>query len=546
MRITQTACLTVLTATAWGGALAQLPRFPQGGMIADYSANLREAIPRADGIRHTDTHGLIEKLQELHATTFFYLLESTHAEWDDFRNEFVPAAQQAGIDVWAYLVPPSECCAQPFGTDYIRWATELATLSTRYPNVKGFAIDDFQWNLDFFTPEFTGRMVQAAKAVNPSLLFFPQVYWKRSTDASFLDAYTPWIDGLIMAYRDDPYTNTYRSDSFSQQIAQSEEMLAARHKALVLMVYCHPLGRNPLPPPADYISKLVGAGMRDMQAGKLYGVVTYVLDKGDQPAPPSLNQSHSGSGRATFLIAGPLPDVGKSGEISRAISVDPAARGYALSFWHTEFFTRAPVGFYSQQVLLDDQVVWEQDIAQGPPRQWRKERVNVAHALAGKKTASLRFRVVSKQPVQNLELSVGFDDIEAEGFRVEDPGFENQTGWATRSDTPAILPLIYTFDPQLPIEAFRAVRDLYGPYALVQSAYQSCASSRMEKKAAAILRTWQAANYPQAAHLADSLAKAAGGRGCERLAGQARRVAEDLGKSHRMNLGGQAGNPKQP
>lgn len=358
--------LAAALATAGGAADgADVAGFPRGGMIADYHAELREQNPRADGVRHFDTPVLIEKLKELHATAFFFLIHSQPSDWDDFKDEFVPAAQRAGIDAWAYLVPPSECCAMPFGNDYVRWASELATLSTHYPNLKGFAIDDFEYNLKLYTPEYIGNMVRAAKAVNPRFQFLPQVYWRVSTNASFLDSYAPVIDGLIMAYRDDPHTNTYRSTSFAEQIDKTEEMLAARHRALVLMVYCNPLGRNPVPPPAGYIGKLVRAGLEDMREGRLYGVVTYVLDKSGQPAKPSLNRAHSGSGRATFLLAGPIPVEGRSGEISRTISADPNVATYAVSFWHIHSATRGPQGVYSVQVLVDDQVVWEEDAAAG-------------------------------------------------------------------------------------------------------------------------------------------------------------------------------------
>lgn len=502
--------------------------FSREGMIADYHAEMREQNPRADGVRHFDTPALIEKLKELHVTAFFFLIHSQPSDWDDFKEEFVPAAQRVGIDAWAYLVPPSECCAMPFGNDYVRWATELATLSTRYPNLKGFAIDDFEYNLKLYTPEYIGNMVRAAKAVNPQFRFFPQVYWRVSTNPSFLDSYAPVIDGLIMAYRDDPHTNTYRSTSFEEQIGKTEEMLAARHLALVLMVYCNPLGRNPVPPPAAYIGKLVRAGLEDMREGKLFGVVTYVLDKGGQPAPPSLNRAHSGSGRATFLIAGPILVEGKSGEISRTISVDPNAAAYAVSFWHTHSATRAPQGVYSAQVLLDDRVVWEEDVAAGPPDQWRREHVEIGSALKGMNTATLRFRVTNKRRVTSLDMNLGFDDIGAEGFRLENPGFESDAGWTAKATDPAILPLTDIFDPLRPIRSFATVRDLYGPYALVQRAAQSCPQGRVNADADAFLRVWRAGDFLRAAGLANSLAKAAAKGRCTVLADQAQRVAADL------------------
>ncbi len=522
------AALLGAACSAWAGESEPLATFPRGGMIADYHAELREAAPRADGVRHIDTPALIAKLQDLHVTAFFFLIHSQPSDWEDLRSEFVPAAQRAGIDVWAYLVPPSECCANPFGNDYIRWATELAKLSLDHSNLKGFAIDDFQYNLKLYTPEYIGNMVRAAKAVNPHFLFFPLLYFKYATDPKFMDAYAPVIDGVIMAYRDDPYTNTYRSTSFADELAKTEEMLAAHHRALVLMIYCHPLGRNPIPPSAEYIGNLVGAGLRDMQAGKLYGVVTYVLDKSGEPEPPSLNRAHSGSGRATFILAGPIPEAGRTGEITGAVRVETNAPAYALGFWYTHSATKAKPGIYSVQALLDKQVVWQEDVTAGAPDQWRHVHVDVAAALTGRTTAELRFRVTNRQPISSLEMNLGFDDIEPEGFHVENPGFESQAGWTTPADTPAIFPLIDIFDPQRSIRAFRAVRNVYGPYSLVQRTDQSCAGDGMEQKADTFLHTWETGNSARAAASASSLAKTADARGCAVLATQARRVAADL------------------
>lgn len=91
-----------------------LPAAPAGGMLADYAGIITEDRPRADGHRHLDTPALIAKLRTLHANTYFYLVHGA-LEWEDFTNEFLPAAAKAGLDVWLYFVPPSECtsCSLP-------------------------------------------------------------------------------------------------------------------------------------------------------------------------------------------------------------------------------------------------------------------------------------------------------------------------------------------------------------------------------------------------------------------------------------------------
>lgn len=78
---------------------------PPSPFLGDYAGELREPRPRKDGVRHVDTPRLIQKLKELGVTHYFYLIWHAPTDWDDLRHEFLPAARQAGIDVWVYLVP---------------------------------------------------------------------------------------------------------------------------------------------------------------------------------------------------------------------------------------------------------------------------------------------------------------------------------------------------------------------------------------------------------------------------------------------------------
>ena len=80
-------------------------------VLGDYDREIREVTPRADGVRHVDTAATIGRLREAHATTYFYLILHAETDWTDLQDEFMPAAERAGIDVWVYLVPPSECCS---------------------------------------------------------------------------------------------------------------------------------------------------------------------------------------------------------------------------------------------------------------------------------------------------------------------------------------------------------------------------------------------------------------------------------------------------
>lgn len=171
--------------------------------IGDYDLELRK-----DG--RVDTDRMIQRLQDLGANTYMYLIWHRATDWEDLR-EFLPAAREAGITVWVYLVPPSETAAvheqfpysEPFRLDYVRWAEEIATLSLEHSNLVGWVIDDFWSNVQsgFFTPEYVQKFQSAAKGISPGLKFYVLLYptWGQ-IGAEFAQTMGPIVDGVVAAY----------------------------------------------------------------------------------------------------------------------------------------------------------------------------------------------------------------------------------------------------------------------------------------------------------------------------------------------------------
>src|SRR6516165_9211382 len=97
--------------------------------LADYDAELR----RPDG--HIDSDAMVRRLKELGVNTYYWLVWHAATDWDDL-HDFLPKAAKEGIDVWVYLVPPTESppkfsrnYSEPFRLDYVRWGQEIARLS---------------------------------------------------------------------------------------------------------------------------------------------------------------------------------------------------------------------------------------------------------------------------------------------------------------------------------------------------------------------------------------------------------------------------------
>ena len=167
--------------------------------LADYDSEPR----LANG--HVDCDTLLARLKELHVTTYYWLVWHAATDWDDLKL-FLPKAAQANLQVWVYLVPPTESPPQegnlysePFRLDYGRWAEEIARLSLQHTNLTGWVIDDFYANHEFFRPAAVRDIQKRAKGINPRLVFLPLMYYGEIR-RPFVENYREVIDGVVVAY----------------------------------------------------------------------------------------------------------------------------------------------------------------------------------------------------------------------------------------------------------------------------------------------------------------------------------------------------------
>lgn len=435
-------------------------------VIADYAGAIREPKARADGLLHVDTPALVAKLKELRVNTYVYLIWRSPSDWDDLRLEFLPAAQKAGINVWAYLVPPSECrphCSLPFEQDYIRWGEELARLSQAFPNLEAWAIDDFNYNFKFFTPEYLAKMREASKRINPRLAFLPQLYFQHITP-EFLKSYAPVIDGVIFAFRDDPYRNTLITATIREQLDRTSELLKAHNRALILMIYAARLSRAEAPPSPEYLRETVGAGLEYLKAGRIAGVCTYVLPKDPRPEPASLNRAHSGRGRALISVPGGVKtEAGAYAEVVTAAKPSPAtSRSISFQVRLTSPPPSGKRGVRFLQVLWNGAVAGEWDVAEWKAGEWTA--VSAGLPDFEEERSGLAFRLIDKTAAAAFPIDLSIDSIIPSGFRIADPGFERAGDWRIRRTSPAFLATVDVFDPERPIRCFEVVRELFANY----------------------------------------------------------------------------------
>ena len=343
---------SVVIVTASHSATAAVSPHLAGSIYADYAAPLREVATRSDGYDHVDTPALIQKLQAGNIKTYAFLVHSVPSDWDDFRLEFLPAAQAAHLNVWLYLTPPSETSPVPYTSNYVAWATAAAQLAQTYPVLNGFAMDDFNGNESFFTPAYVSNMVAAAYAINTNMVFLPvnydfthngiSSYLTADISPAFANAYGPYCGGVIF-----PYLNWTNKNDCSDELFQISNNAAIMNGAVCQLVVNFPSNTH--------------------------------SSAGDFSA---LNE--------TITNAAGFPNV-----------------PYPFPIRAFDDYNGATTGYHQLQVLVDGMVVWSRDVSGTNGVQ--DLTLNLQAQLAGKTSAMLTVRVYDTKAVSNFHVLAAFN-----------------------------------------------------------------------------------------------------------------------------------------
>lgn len=433
---------------------------------------VREKTPRADGYYHIDTPKSIARLKAMHANNYNYLIWNSPSDWDDLRNELLPAAQKAGINVWAYLAPPPESRQKksfPYQTDYVKWAEELAKLSLRYPALQAWVMDDFTFDQKFFTPEYVSKLQSTAHAINPNLRFFPVLQLTALTD-TWMKNYGTVIDGVVAPFINLPYLETQRTTLFDEQVTKAAAALRPSGKPLYLLPYVGRHLRSPLEPSPEYVKEIMDLSLKAMRDGRLGGVVSYGTPMEDHPGMTRSNDALDGNCRLSLSLAPVHVEKDEWAQATQTIKITPGQPIYWLSFWHKDRLGRGDAsGRVIKEVLIDDAVIWHQDANDDPADTWMEGGslegpVNVTAQLKGRREARLTFRIRSLSAFTEMGLDVGFDRLKSTGFTITDPGFETGEGWHLSDSGKALMAAIDRYDPDLHKKVFQVVADEFARY----------------------------------------------------------------------------------
>lgn len=457
-------------------AEASASSLPAGTVLASYpggntiGSEIREQRARSDGYYHIDTQATIAELTKLHVNTYLFLVWHSPTDWQDLKGQFLAAAKQAGINVWVYIVPPSECsqtgwCSRPFGLDYKAWGGNIAKLSTQFSNLKAWAIDDFTAaeNAKTFTSQYMKQIKQAVSATNPKLQLYTTAYYATATTDTFYEEYAPYINGIIFPYLDEPFHNTEVTSTLPTQL-DAVRSHANRYKMQVLLMIYTGRFSSLEDPTADYVRRALKIAVNYARKGRIGGVVSYGTPHPQVPTVSSDNLAMYGLGSLVVQDYGHSTPPDTYASASQTVRVDPQARRYTVSFWRYNRYYSPRVPGRLMQVLVDDHVVWSSDIAtdqSGGNHEYRwmeaEGPIEIDPSfLRGSSHATLTFRIYEAQAADYRSLTA-FDSVKSSGFDVVDPGFESPGSWVTTSTYGNLIPSVRVYNPKLPAYVFDAV-----------------------------------------------------------------------------------------
>lgn len=446
---------------------AVLGSYPGGNTV---DTEIRYSQPGPDGYYHIDVPATIAQLKKLHVNTYVYLIWHSPTDWPDLTNGFIAAAQKAGINVWVYLVPPSECdpnawCSDPYQENYVEWAQAIAKLSVTYKNLTGWAVDDFTngQNSALFTPSYMQQIKQAVDAVNPNLGLYTTAYYPTAISDAFYQEYAPYIKGIIFPYRDSPDANPQNAVDLAPELDAVTAEADKYGMQTMLELYT---GRYSTfeEPTVSYVRSTLATGLRYAGAGKIQGIISYGTPHLGSPAVSSDNLAMYGNGSLVFEDYGANTPAGAQESATETVKVNPNAPLYAIQFWRYNRYYSAPTAGRVMQVLVDGQVVWSSDIAtdgSGGQHEYTWADVNGPividqSILHGKSTATLTFRLYESQAA-SYRSTTAFDTVQTSGFQAENGGFETSADWTMQSTADNMIPAIDIYDPNLPTHVFEAV-----------------------------------------------------------------------------------------
>lgn len=129
----------------------------------------------------------------------------------------------------------------------------------------------------------------------------------------------------------------------------------------------------------------------------------------------AVDPTASASGNSSYLISLPTGTATSAGDYAeiqqQSVYRTPSGPSYTLQFSVKDSYVGSTQGYHMKQVLVNDRVVWEQDVATDGT-DWRNIRVNITDIVANQPSATVKLRVYEKKGVTSFHTNVWWDDVQ--------------------------------------------------------------------------------------------------------------------------------------
>ena len=217
--------------------------------------------PQKNG--RVDHKALLAELLDIRANTYYWLFRPNANDLEDLKT-FLPLAQKKNIKIWITLVPPSETLRKgqkptdALKADYEHWVLEFARLSAIHTNFVAWGIDDFPYNLGFWTPADIKKVTAAVHEISPRFAFVPCCYFRQITP-TFAKNYGPYCDGIHFPYRDDSGGGNLQNPGHVKTEIATLRRRVGSNLPIVISIYASPHSRLGASTP-QYVEEVMALG----------------------------------------------------------------------------------------------------------------------------------------------------------------------------------------------------------------------------------------------------------------------------------------------
>ncbi|HOG06051.1 MAG TPA: hypothetical protein PLD74_11380 [Prolixibacteraceae bacterium] len=312
-----------------------------------------------------------EAMQDLGATAIFQPIKTQQ----QYNNLIYHLEQIKNTDIRIIIQTGHNCVLEAMpGSDCVQVVKNLANLSLQYPNLVGICLDDLHPTRTNKTPEEMNNLIEAKNSINPKFLFLPTLYYDVWDELQFFREGNPFNgvfkDGSFMWYWASygEKGRTVNINTLQNYVNEAKSIFPPAH--FITGIYTQKDGILNESNNVDIIfhkpnelRRMIELGYIESDGLGLFNIPLYMYDvdhllsstifKQQSNNDPAYNYRLTNSEKGTFASWYQA--------IETDISVAPGSR-VRVKFDMRDTRNTGDAGYLYKQLLVNDKVLWEEDI----------------------------------------------------------------------------------------------------------------------------------------------------------------------------------------